>query len=67
VIPFRTDRLGGVEPGEGDGAVGTPIQIFIEGMISSDVLDDVIDQISERVRNNDVGLLASDSFNVTQR
>ena len=46
----------------------TIVQHFhIEGMISPDVLDDVIEQISNRVRSSDVGLQASDSFRTTEK
>ena len=37
------------------------------GVISADVLDDVIQQITKRVRNNDIELLASDSLRLIRR
>jgi TP901 family phage tail tape measure protein len=56
---------GGEELGLGPTTI---VQHFhIEGMISPDVLDDVIEQISDRVRNNNGGLLASDSLNFTPK
>jgi TP901 family phage tail tape measure protein len=66
VIPFRTDRIGGVEPGE-DAAPAVPIQIFIEGMIADDTLLDFVEKLSNAVKHGDIELQASDSFNVTQR
>jgi TP901 family phage tail tape measure protein len=41
--------------------------ITIEGLVSPDNLDDVIEQITDRVRNSNVGLQASDSFRTTEK
>jgi hypothetical protein len=69
VVPLRQGG-GGVGGGAAErdgGAVGTAIQIFIEGMISPDVLDDVIQQISERVEGSDVRLSSTSSLRVVSR
>jgi TP901 family phage tail tape measure protein len=66
VIPLRRNRAGGIELDEGGGV--TIVQHFhIEGVISADVLEDVIEQINKYVRDNDGHLQASDSFNVTSK
>ncbi|KKM82881.1 hypothetical protein LCGC14_1315020 [marine sediment metagenome] len=59
--------VGGSAADRDSGAVGTTIQIFIEGMISPDVLDDVIQQISERVEGSDVRLSSTSSLRVISR
>ena len=59
----------------GVGGVGEPqtieqhfhTHINIEGAISPDVLDEVIEQINVRVRESNVGLQASDSFRFTPK
>ena len=69
VVPLRQGGggVGGSAADRDGGAVGTAIQIFIEGMISPDVLDDVIQQISERVEGSDVRLTSSTSLRVVSR
>ena len=69
VVPLRQGGggVGGSAADRDGGAVGTAIQIFIEGMISPDVLDDVIQQISERVEGSDVRLSSTSSLRVISR
>ncbi|MCH8923537.1 MAG: hypothetical protein IIA67_10375, partial [Planctomycetes bacterium] len=67
VVPIsRTAGLGGLgEPQVVEQHFHTHINV--EGAISPDVLDDVIEQISDRVRNSNIALQASSSFDVTSK
>jgi hypothetical protein len=66
VVPISraTRAAGGEEVGPGPTIINN---FTIGGMISPDVLEDVIEQINNWIKQHDGYLQASDSFNVTQR
>ncbi len=65
VVPLRQGPGGPGEPQVVEQHFHTHINI--EGAISPDVLDEVIEQINDRVRNSDVALQSSSSFEVIER
>jgi hypothetical protein len=68
VVPIsRAAGLGRVAGEEPATVIEQHFHIAVEGLISPDNLDDVIEQITDRVRNSNVGLQASDSFRTTEK
>lgn len=68
VVPVgRSAGLGRAAGEELATVIEQHFNITIEGLVSPDNLDDVIEQITDRVRNSNVGLQASDSFRTTEK
>jgi hypothetical protein len=69
VVPLRS-KGGGDGRGRGvagDGSRGTTIQMFIEGIISADNLEQVMERMSEAVKVNDARLESSSTLRVVSR